>query len=74
MANLSMLASVKSLNQAQFSQCYKGKKTELISDIKQANKLGVNSTPTFFVNGRKMPSLQAEILEYFMLKIIEKES
>ena len=74
MANLSMLASVKSLNQAQFSQCYKGKKTELISDIQQANKLGVNSTPTFFVNGRKMPSLQAEILEYFMLKIIEKES
>jgi protein-disulfide isomerase/uncharacterized membrane protein len=74
MATLSMLKSVKSLNQAQFSQCYNGKKTQLISDIKKANKLGVNSTPTFFVNGKKMGSFRPWYLELLLLKIIEKES
>jgi protein-disulfide isomerase len=44
------------LNEAEFNKCFDGKETKDLvdADMKAAEALGVNSTPTFFVNGKKV--------------------
>lgn len=44
------------LNEADFNKCFDGSETKALveADMKVAESLGVNSTPTFFVNGNKV--------------------
>jgi len=45
-----------SLDMAAFDKCFEGKETQatLDADIKASEQVGVNSTPTFFINGKKI--------------------
>ena len=44
------------LDVARFQECFDGKKAQAAvdADVHEASALGVNSTPTFFVNGRRL--------------------
>ncbi len=44
------------LNQDDFNKCFDNKETKSLvdADMKAAEEMGVNSTPTFFVNGKKI--------------------
>jgi len=44
------------LDVARFQECFDGKQSKdaVEADVKEATALGVNSTPTFFINGRKV--------------------
>ena len=52
----SAIAKDGGLDVAKFQDCFDNKKTKdaVDADVKEATSLGVNSTPTFFVNGRKL--------------------
>jgi protein-disulfide isomerase len=63
-----------SLDAAKFDQCLdSGKFADAIADdMKQGEKLGVQSTPTLYVNGR--PVVGAQPFEYFQTVIDEELS
>ena len=43
------------MNLEEFNSCRTSRKylNEILADIEDAKKLGVNATPTFFINGEK---------------------
>lgn len=51
---LNRFASNLKLDLTKFSDCLKGEESRLavISELKEAQRLGINSTPTFIINGR----------------------
>ncbi len=53
-ANLAKFAKEAGADQAKFEECYKAKKyaAQVQSDMAYGEKVGVRSTPTFFVNGQ----------------------
>jgi protein-disulfide isomerase len=53
-ANLSKMAKDVGADQAKFDECYKAKKysAQVQADMQYGEKVGVRSTPTFFVNGQ----------------------
>ncbi len=70
--DLKQAAAGLGLNQAEFEQCLdSGKWTAAVqADLAQGEKLGVNSTPTVYVNGR--PLIGAQPFEQFKLVIDEE--
>ena len=70
----SLLASAKEigLKMQEFTSCLEsGKhKAKVESDVKEGEKLGLRSTPTFFVNGKLVKGLQP--MEYFS-ELIDEE-
>jgi len=52
----SEIARDAGLDGAAFQECFDGKKAQdaVDADVHEASALGVNSTPTFFVNGRRL--------------------
>jgi protein-disulfide isomerase len=67
-------AAALSLDTAKFNQCLdSGKFADAVAeDLKQGEKLGVQSTPTLYVNGR--PVVGAQPFEYFQSVIDEELS
>ena len=67
-------AAALSLDTAKFDQCLdSGKFADAVAeDLKQGEKLGVQSTPTLYVNGR--PVVGAQPFEYFQSVIDEELS
>jgi protein-disulfide isomerase len=65
-------AAALSLDTAKFDQCLdSGKFADAVAeDLKQGEKLGVQSTPTLYVNGR--PVVGAQPFEYFQ-SVIDEE-
>ncbi len=65
-------ATTLGLDQATFTQCLdSGKFADAVkADMEQGTKLGINSTPTLYVNGR--PVIGAQPYEYFV-SVIEEE-
>jgi protein-disulfide isomerase len=55
------IAKDAGMDTAKFSECLDGKQTleAVKADEKEAEALGVNSTPTFFVNGRRLAGAQS---------------
>jgi protein-disulfide isomerase len=53
-ANLAKFAKEAGADQAKFEECYKAKKysAQVAADMAYGEKMGVRSTPTFFVNGQ----------------------
>ncbi len=49
-------------------------KLRLLEDIKQANEMGINATPTVFINGRRVSSFQESALTYLIQSEIDKAS
>lgn len=51
-----VLAARLGLNRAALSACMDEKETKdtILMDVEEANEIGINATPTIFVNGRKM--------------------
>jgi protein-disulfide isomerase len=49
-------SAVAGLDRAKLTQCYDSKATaaQVQADVSEGHALGVNSTPTFFVNGRRL--------------------
>ena len=45
---------------------------QLLEDINQANGLGINATPSVFINGRKVNGFQESILEFIIEKELDK--
>jgi len=70
--NLLQYAKDLNLDEKSFTQCLKsGKKSaDIRKDMEEAGKVGVNSTPTFFVNGRAVRGAQP--IEAFS-EIIDEE-
>jgi protein-disulfide isomerase len=70
--NLKKSASALGLDAAKFGQCLDGGKyvAEIRGDIAVGEKLGVNSTPSMFINGR--PLVGAQPFEAFK-QIIDEE-
>ena len=68
--NLRLYAQEISLNEQQFNSCLDTEKykQEVEKDIKDANDLGVQGTPTFFINGKKVLGADKEKIK----QIIEK--
>jgi protein-disulfide isomerase len=54
------MAAAAGLDVPTFEECLEGRKTldEVKGDQAEAASIGVNSTPTFFVNGRRIPGVQ----------------
>ena len=54
------IAGKAGLDVPKFQECFDGKKTldAVRADEKEGNALGINSTPTFFVNGRRLAGAQ----------------
>lgn len=69
---LKALGAEVGLDLAAFEQCLSsGKhKARVQKDVEEANRLGVNGTPAFFINGRMLPGAQP--LENFV-SVIEEE-
>jgi protein-disulfide isomerase len=67
-------AAALSLDTAKFDQCLdSGKFADAVAeDLKQGERLGVQSTPTLYVNGR--PVVGAQPFEYFQSVIDEELS
>ena len=69
--NLSKYAEWLRLDQEEFSQCIQQKSTHkvIVQDVLDGMQLGIESTPTFFINGRKVkgaisPELFEAIIEH----------
>jgi protein-disulfide isomerase len=64
------------LNEAAISNCvYTGKaKARLAADIDQGMKLGVNETPTIYINGTKLTALEPVMLERFLDILLEMDT
>ena len=63
---------------AAFDECYKGRRHSGViqSAVKAGQSLGVSSTPTFFINGRKVvgaPPYETfrEIIEEELARLVE---
>ena len=71
-AGLKQYAATLGLDMTQFNECLQRDKyaTPVEQDVQQGNRLGVSSTPTFFVNGR--PVLGAQPFSVFE-RVIEEE-
>jgi len=56
----SEIAKDAGMDVAKYQECFDGKKTldDVKADTSEANALGVNSTPTFFINGRRLSGAQ----------------
>ena len=54
------IAKSAGLDVGKFQECFDGKQTAdaVKADTSEATALGVNSTPTFFVNGRRLAGAQ----------------
>ncbi|TMA73215.1 MAG: hypothetical protein E6J77_24700 [Deltaproteobacteria bacterium] len=54
------IAQGAGMDVAKFQECFDGKKTldAVKADQSEGTALGVNSTPTFFVNGRRLSGAQ----------------
>lgn len=65
-------ATTLGLDQAKFTQCLDSSKygEAIKADMEQGSRLGINSTPTLYVNGR--PVIGAQPYEYFV-NVIEEE-
>ncbi len=70
--NLKLLAAQIGLNLSQFNDCLDNKKyiTEIQDDMQAGLKLGVNGTPTFYINGIKVPG----VIPYDTFKLIIDKS
>lgn len=55
------IATSGGIDVAKFQECFDGKKSldAVKADESEATSLGVNSTPTFFINGRKLSGAQS---------------
>ena len=71
-AGLKQYAATLGLDMTQFNECLQRDKyaTPVEQEVQQGNRLGVSSTPTFFVNGR--PVLGAQPFSVFE-RVIEEE-
>jgi protein-disulfide isomerase len=71
-ANLHEHASALKIDTAAFGQCLDSAKfaASIAADMKAGEALGVNSTPTMFVNGRAV--IGAQPFEYFQTVIDEE--
>jgi protein-disulfide isomerase len=71
-ATLKQHATTLGLDQAKFTQCLdSGKFADAVkADMELGSKLGINSTPTLYVNGR--PVIGAQPYDYFV-SVIEEE-
>ena len=71
-AKLTEFAKAAGLDEAKFAQCYdtKGTQARIEKDLAEAAAIGANSTPTFFINGRRLEGAQP--LENFKA-IIDEE-
>ncbi len=71
-AKLTELAKSAGLDEAKFTQCYEGKTAlpRVDKDLAEAAAIGATSTPTFFINGRRLEGAQP--LENFKA-IIDEE-
>lgn len=49
-------------------------KENLSDDIKIANELGINATPTVFINGRRVSSFQENVLDFLIQNELNKGS
>lgn len=49
-------------------------KEQLLEDIKIANELGINATPTVFINGRRVNSFQESVLTFLIQNELHKMS
>jgi protein-disulfide isomerase/uncharacterized membrane protein len=60
--NLKAFAKEVGLTDAQIAECVDSKDllTKVKDDIEMANKAGVDATPTFFINGRKVLEIRSE--------------
>ena len=60
------VAAELGLDKGRFTQCLSDPKTDqkVRDDVMLGRRLGLNSTPTIFVNGRQVKGLAAEILDY----------
>jgi protein-disulfide isomerase len=58
--DVELLVDVWGLDPVAFEQCLAGNKYEAIvqKDIEEGSRLGVNGTPTFFINGRPLVGAQ----------------
>ena len=58
-ADVARIAGEAGLNAAAIQGCLDDPKTkaDLASDIAEGNRLGVNSTPTVYINGKKLPRI-----------------
>jgi protein-disulfide isomerase len=58
--NVTQYAKDASLDEAKFAQCFdaKGSQTQVDKDLEEAAAVGANSTPTFFINGRRLEGAQ----------------
>ncbi len=70
--NLKLLAAQINLNSNQFNDCLDNKKymPEIQDDMQDGLKLGISGTPTFFINGIKVPG----VIPYETLKLIIDKS
>jgi len=59
LANLKFIASQLGLDLEQFNNCLDNEKyrTEIYNDMQDGARLGVTGTPTFFINGNKVPGV-----------------
>jgi protein-disulfide isomerase len=71
-AKLTEFAKAAGLDEGKFVQCYDTKATQsrIEKDLAEAGAIGANSTPTFFINGRRLEGAQP--LENFKA-IIDEE-
>jgi protein-disulfide isomerase len=71
-AKVTEFAKSAGLDETAFVQCYDGKKAlpRVEKDLAEAAAVGANSTPTFFINGRRLEGAQP--LENFKA-IIDEE-
>ena len=60
--SLVKMAKKVGVNEGKFKECFEGKKYESFvqEDITYGNKVGVESTPTFFINGEMVAGAQAQ--------------
>ena len=58
-ADVARVAGEAGLNAAAIQGCLDDPKTraDLAADVAEGNRLGVNSTPTVYVNGKKLPRI-----------------
>lgn len=62
------------MDEAQFNQCLaSGEGMEVVRrDVAEGKRLGISSTPTFFVNGRKMPGIMTPAVFEGLLQTLKE--
>lgn len=74
--DFSGLAGELGLDRASFDACLaaEGTRKEVERDIAEGRKLGVDGTPTFFINGRKIPGLVPEpMLDQVVAQVLAED-